>query len=71
MKELKSDDIYVFTFYDEAENELGTGVVESLEEFEVINKSVKILTWINIVGQNMEIGEINTHRVLELAKTDE
>lgn len=56
-----TDDIYVVLYYDESEEEIAQSVCESMESLQEHMKVFKVISWINITGQNMEIGEYNVN----------
>ena len=63
-----TDDIYVFTYFDQEENTLSMGIAESLEEFQVYQKAFSIIGWGNITGTGMEITEFHADTDLELVE---
>lgn len=71
MKKIKTDDIYVFTFFDEIEQEVGTGIAESIEEFQIVCGATKILSWINITGKDMSVGEFVVNNFLKAEDEDD
>lgn len=68
---MKTDDIYVFTFFDEVEQEVGTGIAESLDEFQIVCGATKILSWINITGKEMAVGEFVVNNILKAEDEDD
>ena len=64
-----SDDIYIYTFFDQEERKVYTGLATTLEEFESISKmeDLKILTFFNISGKDMVIGDAHIINEFEVA----
>ena len=51
------EDIYSFIYYDESNGTVGLGVAKSIEELELIGKTMEIVSWVNITGKEIEVGQ--------------
>lgn len=68
MNDVIIDDIYVYTFFDKADNAISTGVVKSIEELQTVseNNNVILMSYFNITGRDIKIGEPKIMGKLEL-----
>lgn len=67
------DDIYIYTYYDKATTSILTSIAKSIEELQAVseNENNIIMSYFNITGYNIKIGEQKIMGKLELQKEND